>query len=69
MESHAVSESNPPESSSNLSIILEILPVPLPWTYLGVEQRRCRTWHAEYEAPHPRETGKGGRFLWYFLSC
>ena len=37
MESHTVSmsESNTRESSSKLNIVLEILLVPLPWTYLG----------------------------------
>jgi len=54
MESQTVSmsESSTGESSSKLSIVLEILLVPLPWTSVGVEQERCRTWHAEYEAPY-----------------
>lgn len=68
MESHimGMSGSNTQESSSKLSIILEILIVTLPRTYLVVKQQRCRTWQA---APYPWETGKWGRFLWYFLSC
>lgn len=54
-ETHTMSMSEEPHI---LNIILEVLLVPLPRTYLGVEQQSCRNWHAEYEAHCPRETGK-----------
>lgn len=65
----SMSESNTWESSSKLNIFLEILPVLLAWTYLGVKQQRWRTWHTEYEALYPWETEERRRFLCYFLRC